>query len=136
MDATHPIRERTAQTRDGPGARIGSGMVSAGSVLAAVGAASCCVVPFALASVGISGAWIGSFTALAPYQPYFLGLAVLLLAAGFFVVYRRPRVACAEGTYCARPASRLFTKIALWAAAVIVALAAAFPYAAPRLFDL
>ena len=108
----------------------------AGSILAAIGAASCCVIPFTLATVGISGAWIGNLTALAPYQPYFLGLAVVLLAGGFFAVYRKPRAACAEGSYCARPASGRFAKIALWSAAVLVVLAAAFPSAAPRLFDL
>jgi len=116
--------------------RLGRGALSVGSILAAIGAASCCVIPFTLATVGISGAWIGNFTALAPYQPYFLGLAVLLLAAGFFVVYRRPGRACADGAYCGRPASGRLAKIALWSAAVVVVLAAAFSYAAPRLFDL
>jgi mercuric ion transport protein len=38
-----------------------------GGALAALGAASCCVVPFALFALGISGAWIGNLTALAPY---------------------------------------------------------------------
>jgi mercuric ion transport protein len=115
---------------------LGRGVAAAGSILAAIGAASCCVVPFALATVGISGAWIGNFTALAPYQPYFLGLAVFLLGAGFFAVYRKPRTVCAEGASCARPASHRAAKVALWTAAVLVVLAAAFPYAAPRLFDL
>ena len=126
----------SAQTPRDAAGPIGKGVVSVGSILAAIGVASCCVIPFTLATVGISGAWIGNFTALAPYQPYFFGLAVLLLAAGFFVVYRKPNTACAEGTYCARPASDRLAKIALCSAAVLVVLAAAFPYAAPRLFDL
>jgi mercuric ion transport protein len=139
MASTQPVDQQTIgslQTQNGSAGRIGKGVVSVGSIVAAIGAASCCVIPFTLATIGISGAWIGNFTALAPYQPYFLGLAVLLLAAGFFVVYRKPRRACAEGTYCARPKSDRFARIALWSAAVLVILAAAFPYAAPRLFDL
>ncbi len=139
MGQTQPIREPLASDagiQDGAAARVGKDVVSAGSVVAAIGAASCCVIPFTLATLGIGGAWIGNFTALAPYQPYFLGAGVLLLAAGFFAVYRKPRTACAEGAYCARPASNRIGKIALWSAAVLMVLAVAFPYAAPRLFEL
>lgn len=139
MASTQPIRQqfaRSAETQSGAIVRTGKSIVSVGSILAAIGTASCCVIPFTLATLGISGAWIGNLTALAPYQSYFLGLAALLLAAGFFLVYRKPRAACAEGTYCARPASDRITKIALWSAAILVVLAVAFPYAGPRLFDL
>jgi len=139
MASLQPIHQQTTGSAHAQGAaaeRIGKGVVSVGSIVAAVGAASCCVIPFALATIGISGAWIGNFAALAPYQPYFLGLAVLLLGAGFFVVYRKPRTACADGIYCARAASDRLAKMALWSAAGLVVLAAAFPYAAPRLFDL
>jgi mercuric ion transport protein len=136
---SQPIRQQfahPAETKGGAAGRAGKGIVSVGSILAAIGAASCCVIPFTLATLGISGAWIGNFTALAPYQPYFLGLAALLLGSGFFLVYRKPRASCAEGTYCARPLADRVAKIALWSAAVLVVLAVAFPYAAPRLFDL
>jgi mercuric ion transport protein len=139
MAATHSILEPRAQrngTQEGAGARAGKRLVSLGSILAAAGAASCCVIPFALATLGISGAWIGNFTALAPYQPYFLGLTALLLAGGFFLVYRKRKPACAEDSYCARPASNRIAKIALWSATVLVVIAVAFPYAAPRLFEL
>ena len=138
MASTHPMHPpfaRPAETRSGAGRRAGK-VVSVGSILAAIGAASCCVIPFTLATLGIGGAWIGNFTALAPYQPYFLGLALLLLAGGFVLVYRRPRAACADGVYCARPASNRVAKIVLWSAATLIVLAVAFPYAAPRLFDL
>jgi mercuric ion transport protein len=138
MAVTEPIHQSLDRsgTQDEAGGRVGKGVISIGSILAAIGAASCCVIPFTLATLGISGAWIGSFTALAPYQPYFLGLTALLLAGGFFLVYRRRKSQCAEGSYCARPASDGIAKIALWSATVLVVLAVAFPYAAPRLFDL
>lgn len=35
---------------------------------AALGASLCCVVPLVLASLGISGAWLASLTALEPYR--------------------------------------------------------------------
>jgi mercuric ion transport protein len=108
-------------------------VASVGGILAAIGAASCCVIPFALATIGVTGAWIGNFTALAPYQPYFIGLTALFLAGGFYLVYRKPKAACADGSYCARPASSRATKIALWSASVLFLAAVAFPYAAPLL---
>ena len=100
---------------------------------AAIGASSCCVLPLVLFALGVSGAWIGNVTVLAPYQPYFIVAAVAFLGVGFFRVYRRPRTACAEGETCARPGSTRLVKIALWAATVLVAIAVAFPYVAPLL---
>jgi mercuric ion transport protein len=50
--------------------------------LAALGAASCCVIPFALFVLGVSGAWIGNLTALEPYQPIFVALAVAFIGCG------------------------------------------------------
>ncbi len=98
---------------------------------AAIGASSCCILPLVLFALGVSGAWIGNVTVLAPYQPYFVVAAVAFLGVGFFRVYRRPRTACAEDGTCARPGSTRLVKIALWAATVLVAIAVAFPYVAP-----
>lgn len=108
----------------------GNGLLAAGGVIAALGASSCCVAPLVLFMLGVSGAWIGNLTALAPYQPLFVGAAVGFVALGFVRVYRRPKVACVEGGYCARPASSRFTKLALWVAAALVAMAVIFPYVA------
>ena len=130
-----PLIDR-GRTQGGAGERVGKTVISIASILAAIGAASCCVIPFTLATLGVSGAWIGNFSALARYQPYFLGLAALLLAGGFFWVYRNRKAQCAEDSYCARPVSDRIAKIALWSATVLVVLAVALPYAAPRLFDL
>ncbi len=102
-------------------------LAAAGGILAALGAASCCVVPFALFTLGVSGAWIGNLTALEPYQPLFAAIAVACLGYGFYLVYRRPKVACAEGSYCASPSSSRFAKIGLWTALVLVLIAVGFP---------
>ena len=105
--------------------------LSLGGILAALGAASCCVVPFALFTLGISGAWIGNLTALEPYQPIFAVIAFSLLGYGFYLVYRKPKVACVEGSYCAQPNSARVAKIGLWTATVLVAIALGFPKLAP-----
>lgn len=114
----------------------GMRLASAGGALAALGAASCCVVPFVLFALGISGAWIGNLTALAPYQPIFAALSLTLLGIGFVRVHGRSKAtACAEGSYCARPASDRIAKAGLWAATVLIAVALAWPYAAPFFLD-
>ena len=63
-------------------------LASVGGILAALGAASCCVVPFALFTLGISGAWISNLTALEPYQPIFAVVTFAFLGYGFYLVYR------------------------------------------------
>jgi mercuric ion transport protein len=108
-----------------------AGLASIGGILAALAAASCCVVPFALFMVGISGAWISNLTALEPYQPIFAVITLGFLGYGFYLVYRKPKAACAEDSYCAKPSSGRTTKIGLWAATVVVIIALGFPKLAP-----
>lgn len=112
----------------------GGALLSVGGILAALGAATCCVVPFALFISGVSGAWIGNLTALKPYQPLFVGIAVVCLGFGFYSVYRKPKAAdCAERSYCARPSSGRNAKIGLWLAIFLTVIALGFPHVA-RLF--
>ena len=111
------------------------GLFAAGGVIGALAASSCCVLPLVLFSVGVSGAWIGNLTALAAYQWVFVVITLACLAAGFYLVYRKPQVACADGEPCARPLSGRLTKIVLWIATALVASAIAFPYVAPLLLD-
>lgn len=106
----------------------GTTWLSAGGILAGLAAASCCVVPFLLFAAGISGAWIANLTALEPYRLYFAGAAIGCIGFGFYRVYRKPSVACAEDSYCARPASHRIAKLGLWSATVIVLIALLSPY--------
>jgi mercuric ion transport protein len=114
-----------------PSPSPGPQLLAAGGILAALATASCCVVPFALFLLGISGAWISNLTALEPYQPIFAAIAFGFLGCGFYLVYREPRVACAEGSYCADPASKRIAKIGLWAATIVVIVALGLPKLAP-----
>ena len=127
-DITAPAGEARASTQH---RTRGARLLSIGGILGGLAAGSCCVVPFVLVTVGISGAWIGNLTALAPYQPIFVALTLAALAGGFIMVYRRPKVACADDSYCARPASDRIAKIGLWVATVLVAIALGFPRLAP-----
>jgi mercuric ion transport protein len=111
--------------------RVVPSLLAAGGVLAALGASSCCIVPLLLFTLGISGAWIGNLTALAPYHPLFISAAVGFLGLGFWRVYSRQK-ACADGSYCAaRPAANLLTKIGLISATVLVIAAVSFNTVAP-----
>ena len=104
-------------------------LLAIGGILGALGAASCCVIPFALFLAGVSGAWIGNLTALEPYQPIFAAVSLGFIGYGAWRVYRRPKQVCEDG-YCATPQSDRIAKIGLWSAGVLVVLALGFPYAA------
>lgn len=110
-------------------------LAAAAGALAAVGAATCCIVPLVLFTLGISGAWIGNLTALAPYQPIFVAFAAAALLYGFFKVYKQPETTCDDGTYCAAPSSKRVLKIALWATTFLVIAAVLFPYVAAQFLE-
>jgi mercuric ion transport protein len=105
---------------------------AAGGILGALAASSCCILPLALFMLGISGAWIGNLTALAPYQPIFFAATAGCLGVGYYLVYRQPKAVCADGS-CTRPLPKRGVKAVLWAATVLVLAAVAFDYLAPVL---
>jgi mercuric ion transport protein len=69
-------------------------LVAAGGFLSALAASSCCILPLILFGLGVSGTWIGNFTRLAPFQPWFIAATMAFLG---YVVYRSSHVACADG---------------------------------------
>jgi mercuric ion transport protein len=104
---------------------LGQRLLVGGGVLGAVAASSCCLVPLTLFGIGVGGAWIGFLTRLAPYQPYFLGVAVLCLGLGYWLRRRSRRVACTQDEMCARPLpSRIVTTGFVVAGILIVAVLA------------
>ncbi len=110
------------------------GWLAAGGALGAFLASACCVGPLVLLTLGISGAWIGSLTALEPYKPIFAVIALGFIAAGFRQVYFRKPVVCEPGSYCARPSSARITKTALWVSLVLVLSALTIDWWAPLLY--
>ena len=95
---------------------------------------ACCIVPLVLVTLGISGAWIGNLTALAPYKPLTSTIAVVFIALGFWQVYFRARPVCAKGSYCARPLSSVITQTVLWVATALVLLSLTLNWWAPLLY--
>ena len=63
------IEQSSDQT---PAPRQKRGWLAAGGIIGAIVASSCCILPLVLVLAGVSGAWIGSLTALDPYKPYFI----------------------------------------------------------------
>jgi mercuric ion transport protein len=109
-----------------------AGWAAAGGLFGALGSMACCILPVALFMFGISGAWIGNLTALAPYQPIFFAGTAGCLGVGYYLVYRQPKAVCAGGS-CARPLPKRGVKAVLWAATALVLAAVAFDYLAPVL---
>lgn len=112
---------------DQPIVQPGTRLLSLGGIVAAIGAASCCVIPFLLFTLGVSGAWIGNLTALEPYQPIFAAVALGCIGFGAWRLRHKAKSACADG-YCATPRADRIARIGLWVAGVMVVMALAFPY--------
>lgn len=110
------------------------GWFAAGGVIGAILASVCCVAPLVLVTLGVSGAWIGNLTALAPYKPITIAIALVMIGLGFWHVYFKAKPACADGSYCARPESSRISKSALWIATVLVVLAMTISWWAPAFY--
>ena len=110
------------------------GWFAAGGVVGAILASTCCIAPLLLLMLGVSGAWIGNLTALEPYKPVFAGVSLVFIGLGFRQVYFRAKLACEDGSYCARPESALITKSALWLSTVLVVLALTINWWAPLFY--
>ena len=99
-----------------------------GAVLAAIAASSCCIGPLILAALGIGGA--GAFATFGAYRPYILGVTAALLAGGFYLTYRKPKVAeggDACGCESPKPRASRAARLGLWMATALVVVFAAAP---------
>jgi mercuric ion transport protein len=105
--------------------------MAAGGLVGALAASSCCILPLVLFSLGVSGTWIGNFTRLAPYQPYFLAVTIGCLGYGYWLVYRSAKLACADGDACARPLTNRLVKTGLILASLLAVAALGFNFLAP-----
>src|SRR5690349_3571718 len=122
---------------EAPEARMqrGQELMAAGGMLGALAASSCCILPLVLFSLGVSGAWIGNFTRLAPYQPYFIAATIAFLGCGYWLAYRSSKLACVDGEACARPLPNRLVKTGLIAATILVVAALGFNFVAPLFLD-
>jgi mercuric ion transport protein len=125
------VKSEPATEPIGRGPRV----LAIASLLAALAASSCCILPVLLFSLGISGGWIGNLTRLAPYKPIFVVITLAFVGGGYWLVYRASKRACADGEACARPLPNKFIKLVLLVATVIVIAAFGFDYLAPYLLS-
>ncbi|GAN82206.1 MULTISPECIES: mercuric transporter MerT family protein [Acidocella] len=99
-------------------------LLTLSGLAAAFGVASCCGLPFLLATAGFSTAWLGGVALLAaPHRPLLLTLAALCLIAGAGLLWRRqPAGICATGSLCSKPLTRGLTTIGLIAGLVLLVI--------------
>lgn len=109
---THPLEisdsPATPSRTDGALSAIGV-LASFGAVFAA---ASCCVLPLALAALGVGAGLSSTFAALMPLRWPLTALSLIGLAAGWWA-YARRRRACAADLSCTVPLPSRATPIML-----------------------
>ena len=110
----------------------GRGALLAGGV-AALLASTCCLGPLVLVALGFGGAWISNLTALEPYRPVFLGVALIAMFFAWRRIYR-PLESCKPGDVCAIAKVRTTYKFIFWVVAVLIFIALGFPYVVPLFY--
>ncbi|MDX1554428.1 MAG: mercuric ion transporter MerT [Xanthomonadales bacterium] len=110
----------------------GRGALLAGG-LAAILASTCCLGPLLLVTLGFSGAWIGNLTALEPYRPIFIGVALVAMFFAYRQIFR-PAQACEPGEVCAVPQVKTAYRVIFWSVTALVVVALAFPYVLPLFY--
>ncbi|MGH7040929.1 MAG: mercuric transporter MerT family protein [Acetobacteraceae bacterium] len=113
-----------------PAAR-GSGAVllTAGGLAAAFAVASCCGLPFILATLGLGTAWLYDVAILAaPHRAALLAAAAICLVGGAVLLWRQRQssASCASGGVCTKPAVRALTTVGLLAGFVLLYLGYAY----------
>lgn len=111
--------------RDRERVRTGGLLAAAGAVVAAFGAALCCIGPIVFVTLGVGAGLASTFE---PLRPVFSVLAVLGLGFGFYALYGRPEAACAPGGSCEVPRNRRRDKILLWGATLLAVVLWSFNY--------
>jgi mercuric ion transport protein len=102
---------------------VGAVVLTLGGLGTAFGAASCCGLPFLLATAGLSTAWLGGFALFAaPHRVFLLVAATLCLAVAAALLWRQRAAGCAAGSVCSRPAVRGLTVVGLLAGLALLYL--------------
>ena len=108
-------------------------LAACGGILMAFGASSCCVLPFALFSLGVGRAWIGNLTAMLVYRPFFIGVGLGFLVAGYWQVFKQPVLS--SGEVCITPFSQRINQSIVILASLLMLIAIAWPYLFPLVIN-
>lgn len=130
--------EAAAAPREGEPTRKLTAATIGGAIVAAFASSLCCLGPLLFAALGLGGA--GLLVKLEAYRPYLAALTLILLGAGFYLTYRRPRLAPAAAAGgaacdCELPKANRLGRVMLWIATVVVVAFLSFPYLARVLFN-
>lgn len=104
--------------------------IAAGAA-SALGASTCCVLPFVLVSMGLGGAWVTQLRALEQFQWAFIGLALLAFGYAFHRLYLRP-APCGPEAACT-PATRRHQRVAFWVTLITAKALLLAPFYVPYL---
>lgn len=85
----------------GPTTGRGEKIATAGTLISAIMASSCCWLPLVLLAVGVSGAGIAS--TLEAYRPLFMTVTFGFLGAAFYFTYRSKKGTSASADACCSP---------------------------------
>jgi mercuric ion transport protein len=109
------MSDLTGPSEDRPARGAGAALLTLAGVAGAFGVASCCGLPFLLATFGLGTAWLGGVVLLAaPHRVFLLaGATVCLVGAAVLLWHQRSAAACSPDAICARPAIRSVTVIGL-----------------------
>jgi mercuric ion transport protein len=86
-----------------------------GAIISGFLASACCIGPLLVVFLGIGGA--GALMQFEPYRWYFTVVMFLFIGLGFYLTYRKPKLA--DGEACCTVAGKMKQKIALWVATVV-----------------
>ncbi len=110
-------------------------IASIGGIIAAFLASLCCIGPvlFAALGVGVGATGIlastaGFLKAFVPYRPFFIVVAMVAIGTGFYLVYRKPKAACASDSPCSNSRIRSKSVVFLWMATVLILFFVLSPY--------
>lgn len=95
--------DKTANEEPEAPSSLKSGLLTAGGLAAAFGAAACCALPMLLATFGIGSAWLAGIAYYtAPHEAWLLPVSVVMLAVGAIVMIWQQRQArrCAVSAPC------------------------------------
>ena len=102
-------------------------IISFGGIIAAFLASLCCMGPvlFTAIGVGVGATGIladtaGFLKAFVPYRPFLIGVSILAIGTGFYLVYRKPAASCSTDTNCSDSRSRSKLVFFLWISTVLI----------------
>jgi mercuric ion transport protein len=105
------------------------------AAVASLLASTCCLLPLALVSVGLTGAWLANLRALQPYSPVLIGIAIAALAFAGRSLFRSRSIFRSRSTLLCRidgrAKPRLLYKATFWLVAALTLILLVMPVVAP-----